>query len=112
MRVSTIATTSRPAGDGSNARGPAGRVAEKARAGRIRRVHRRLMTEAAKRVAELERMHDAAARVGRVRQNRDAQRLLMRTPRPAWQPISGSRAKSQIVSVAMPSVMAHAAIRA
>jgi hypothetical protein len=91
-------------GCSSNARRPAGRIAEKARARRIRRVHGRLMTEAAKRLAELERMHHAAARVGRVRQNRDAQRLDHANAPTWWQPISGSRAKSQIGSVAMPSL--------
>ena len=51
-------------GRGSNARRPAGRITEKSRARRIRRVHGRLMSETAKRLAELERMHHAAARVG------------------------------------------------
>ncbi len=91
-------------GRGSNARRPAGRVAEKARARRIRRVHGRLMTQTAKRLAELERMYHAAARVGRVRQNRDAQRSSHANAPTWWQPISGSRVKSQIGSVAMPSL--------
>jgi glycosyltransferase A (GT-A) superfamily protein (DUF2064 family) len=36
---------------------------------------RRLVTEAMQRVAELERMHDAAARIGRMGKDGDAQRL-------------------------------------
>ena len=76
MRVSTIAVTSRPTGDAGTDDGAAQRVAKEAGAGRVRRMHRRLVTEPAQRVAKLKGVHDAAARIGRMGEDGDAQARL------------------------------------
>src|SRR5687767_9408643 len=71
-------------------------------------MHHRLMAELHQRVGELQRMHHAAARIGGMGEYGDAQRLHAAAsaftaagPKPS----SGWRAKSQIASAVLPSVM-------
>ena len=100
MRVSTIAGTfPRPTERAATHDGGANVCAEESGARRVRSKNRRLVAKAGERIAELERMHHPAARIGRMGEDGDAQRLLhANVLRTRAQPISGSRAKSQIVS--------------
>ena len=61
------------------------------------------MPKALERVAKFQRMHDPAARISRMGENGDAQGSAHAKTSTLAQPISGSRAKSQIVSTAAPS---------
>ena len=92
-------------GGGHNAHRPTNRVAEEACAARVRRMHRHVVAEPGERIAELERMHDPATRVGRMGEDGDAQRQRHASTSTCRQPISGATAKSQMVSTAVPSAM-------
>ncbi len=70
----TISVMSAPDGRGGHAQGGAQARAEEAGAFRVGRVDDGLMAEAGERVAELQRMHHAAARIGGMGEDGDAQR--------------------------------------
>ena len=63
------------------------------------------MVETRQSIAELERMHHAAARIGRMGEDRDAEALRHANASAGAQPMRGSRAKFQIVSADSPSLM-------
>ena len=96
----------RRAGDGPRRHwsGPTTGGAEKAPTAGIGRVDDRLVAEIGQRLSERERVHDAPARVGGMRQDRDAQTALPHRATPP-QPISGLTAKSQTTASAPASAM-------
>ena len=78
----------------------------------VRRKNRRLVTKTGQRVAKLKRVHDAAARIGRMGEDGNAQLRPHATTSGAWRsPSAALAAKSQIVSMAAPSRDADAVIR-
>ena len=98
------ARRSRHRGD---ARRFAKRFAEEAGARHIRRMHHGLVPETHQSVAEFERVHDPAARIGGMGKDRDAKGRPGHAASSApAQPSSGRTAKSQIVSLERPSVTA------
>src|SRR5271169_1417340 len=79
---------------------------EEALASRIGGVHDAFVTQGDERVRQFQRVYDAAPRIRRMGEHGDAQGPRVHASGPMFpQPISGARAKSQIVSSVAPSEM-------
>jgi hypothetical protein len=93
-------------GPGGDRNGLACGGPEKALASGIRGVHGAFVTQGDKRVRQFQRVDDAAARIGRMGEDRNAESSLAHFAVPtAPQPMNGFRAKSQMVSSAAASLM-------